>query len=456
MPDNAPLPLANPYDAIAPPDFAGDFYEVVRTALIANQTAPDDVTAADFLLAKWTQHNEESKAEWNTQHPQPPNPDDDDPQQPPPPQPDPPQPEPMQPGLPPALEDNDSDEESAYPSIDKSEVLPSRIELIPLQSCITRLRDVKHVDLWYFTSEACADAAIVSRLDDRTLSFEKDHTSGVFTLKDAARGKKPIADSNLDWEQMTSAKALLLQYIIAEWPKKYVYPFMEFFFKIENHTLRFEKPEIGKRALIRYQAIARQQWHDTLLTAVATKKKKLWDIATIDEKLLDACVELVEQAEAKRLRIDLSAMQLQLNEGMRELRNLRDRPVRSFEPSRSEGKRARSPSFAEGIQFPPSKCALDSPRHFRDNAETEWVCILCLSLDPHNKVKCARYTLANGDKTWCHRDERGRIVNPQGNVICIEHNRRGCNSTDPKHYHECSGCGSTSHGAQSCHLVSKK
>ncbi|KAK7676852.1 hypothetical protein QCA50_020188 [Cerrena zonata] len=120
------------------------------------------------------------------------------------------------------------------------------------RSCITRLRDVKHVDLWYFTSEACADAAIVSRLDDRTLSFEKDHTSGVFTLKDAARGKKPIADSNLDWEQMTSAKALLLQYIIAEWPKKYVYPFMEFSldrspnFRLYKSKVKFYKKSLTK------------------------------------------------------------------------------------------------------------------------------------------------------------------------------------------------------------------
>ncbi|KAK7693666.1 hypothetical protein QCA50_003236 [Cerrena zonata] len=453
MPAEAQQPQANPYDAIVPPDFSGDVFEDVRVALVANQTAADNAAAAASLLAKWTASNEQRRIQWNLDNPPPVPPQQDDDELPAPPPPPPAPPPPHIPAEAPGGEAN-----NAFPAIDKSEPVPSRIEPTPPQSCITRLRDVKHVDLWYFTKEACADAALASRLDERTLSVEKDETSGTFMLKDVARpGKKPIADSNLDWEQMTSGKALFLKYVkIVEWPKDYIIAMISFFFQLENHSLRYEKPEIGKRALIRYQAVARQQWHDTLALVQAKKKAKLWDIADIDERLLAACVEVVEQAEASRLRIDLSAMQLQLNESLRDLRRIRERPPRSFEPSYTEGKRLRSPSLMEATQPPPAKRLTDSPRHFRDDTESTWICILCLSLDPHNKVKCVRTTLANGDKTWCHRDDRGRIVDPYGNVVCIEFNRKGCPSTDTRHHHECSGCGSTSHGAQSCHLVSKK
>lgn len=307
MPVNPPQPQTNPYDAIAPPDFSADFHATVRAALIANGTAADDAVAAESLLATWKEQHEQSRVQWNAEHPQP-----DEPQGPEGPhQPGPQQAEPNPRHQAPnanEVDDLDDDrDDGAFPSIDKSEPVPSCVGPVPPQACIARLRKLKHVDLWYFTAEACADAARVSCTDDRMISFEKDDITGALTLKDSARpGKKPIADTNLDWEQMTSGKALFLQYLeIVRWPKNYIIMFMEFFFKLENHPLRYEKPETGKRALLRYQAVARHEWHDSLTLMLAKKKKKIWDIATLDEKLLTACVQIAEQAEASRLRTDV-------------------------------------------------------------------------------------------------------------------------------------------------------
>lgn len=121
----------------------------------------------------------------------------------------------------------------------------------------------------------------------------------------------------------------------------------------------------------------------------------------------------------------------------------------------SEGKRRRSPSPSSKHDYPPRKRSNNSSSTFQDRSEPGLCCILCLSPIPHNKQKCDRATMGCGAPTRCHRDSRNRIVNPDGKTICLEFNRKGCKSSNSKHLHECSGCGSKEHGAQECHLVEK-
>ena len=76
-------------------------------------------------------------------------------------------------------------------------------------------------------------------------------------------------------------------------------------------------------------------------------------------------------------------------------------------------------------------------------------CAICLSRTPHNVRLCRAKKRWDGKQTLYTRNEEARIVDNQGNIICSDWQRpRGCSST--RHRHECSGCGSSDHGAQNC------
>ena len=76
-------------------------------------------------------------------------------------------------------------------------------------------------------------------------------------------------------------------------------------------------------------------------------------------------------------------------------------------------------------------------------------CAICLSRAPHNIRYCNVTTRWDGKPALYSRNEDFRIVDKRGNLICSDWQRPdGCNTKG--HRHECSGCGSLSHGAQEC------
>ena len=76
-------------------------------------------------------------------------------------------------------------------------------------------------------------------------------------------------------------------------------------------------------------------------------------------------------------------------------------------------------------------------------------CAICLSRAPHNIQTCKATRRWDGKPTLYSRNSDLRIIDSQNNVICSDWQRPiGCPST--RHRHECSGCGSTGHGAQDC------
>lgn len=82
-------------------------------------------------------------------------------------------------------------------------------------------------------------------------------------------------------------------------------------------------------------------------------------------------------------------------------------------------------------------------------------CTRCLGRHPHDVANCPATTL--WDKSTpvrCDWNKQKRLVNPKGTVLCSDWQRRqGCKSDSHSFRHECSGCGSTEHGAQSCQLA---
>lgn len=83
-------------------------------------------------------------------------------------------------------------------------------------------------------------------------------------------------------------------------------------------------------------------------------------------------------------------------------------------------------------------------------------CTLCLGRHRHDISACTATTLWDGSPARCRRNEKGRLVNPNGFVICNDWQRpNGCSETTHDSRHECSGCGKPDHGAQRCPRAQK-
>lgn len=82
------------------------------------------------------------------------------------------------------------------------------------------------------------------------------------------------------------------------------------------------------------------------------------------------------------------------------------------------------------------------------------VCAICLGRHEHDLKNCNASHRWDGQPADYRRLPNQRIVTFRGDLICTEWQRRGsCHSQDPRHRHECSGCGSRKHGAHDCHLA---
>ncbi|KAI0075049.1 hypothetical protein K474DRAFT_1566137, partial [Panus rudis PR-1116 ss-1] len=68
-------------------------------------------------------------------------------------------------------------------------------------------------------------------------------------------------------------------------------------------------------------------------------------------------------------------------------------------------------------------------------------CAICAA-SKHSKTpihRCRAELMWNGQKARCKRSSEGRIVNPEGEVLCTDWQRpKGCPSHNPSHRHECS------------------
>ena len=136
----------------------------------------------------------------------------------------------------------------------------------------------------------------------------------------------------------------------------------------------------------------------------------------------------------------------------------------SSTPRRSNNTRQRSasPTRRTDSARAPRQNSPAAHKSFRD-VKTEHkgdrplsICAICLGRHPHDVAKCSSSTLWNGGTARCSRNDRGRIVNPHGVEVCTEFQReQGCTSRSSRHVHECSGCGKSTHGADTCSLAQK-
>ncbi len=98
----------------------------------------------------------------------------------------------------------------------------------------------------------------------------------------------------------------------------------------------------------------------------------------------------------------------------------------------------------------------DNPRqvfHHGTSGLDAIVCAICLGIHPNAQIthSCNQTTLWNGGPMRCIHNSTGIIVNKSdGSPICLDWQRWGSCTRSHRNTHECSGCGSSSHGARTC------
>ena len=90
-------------------------------------------------------------------------------------------------------------------------------------------------------------------------------------------------------------------------------------------------------------------------------------------------------------------------------------------------------------------------RLLRDGAHNKSACPSCLGRHPHNINNCITQYLWDGTPAHARRTPEGRLIDPAGDILCHDWQKpQGCSRPHNNAKHACSGCGSTSHGAQKC------
>ncbi|KAI0634504.1 hypothetical protein C8Q77DRAFT_1073071 [Trametes polyzona] len=210
----------------------------------------------------------------------------------------------------------------------------------------SRLKDLKHVGLFYFTEEGLRLAVgdpWPSGEDSVTLS----QNDAAITLSTAPKiPKNAKQDENLSWDQVSKAKAIFLLHAKAEgWPEEHLQILALFFLALDNHPVRSEP--LGNEVAVRYQAQYRRQWH------IAMDQGKPFDLSIIDEQALKSIrAELLQEQSIKAQEQIARAMQALEVEHVASRTPKRRRAASPEPPTPSKRQRAGRESDEEAADNP--------------------------------------------------------------------------------------------------------
>jgi hypothetical protein len=201
----------------------------------------------------------------------------------------------------PMPEDDRDDAERRKPKMkdfDDATTVGNFIGIRPAQYALRRIEEFEYVELWYFTTEGCADAT-QHQLTQHEDAFGLTKVDNMVTLKSFSSlraSKSVIPDAELSFRQMSMAKNAFIPLMTRyQWTEKAITSFAQLFTELELHPLR--QREFGERALIIYQARVRREWHDQLKLGTA------FNVGVINETLLQNTYrELLDQAQLLSMR----------------------------------------------------------------------------------------------------------------------------------------------------------
>lgn len=161
----------------------------------------------------------------------------------------------------------------------------------PSEYALRKLQNHEFVELWYFSSRGCVEAAQSSlSFDTDTLSLTTtNNTLELQLVRAVSHAKGVIPDQNLSWAEMTAAKNNMLSHMAkCGWNQDTVKKFLEFYVALDLHPSRGDDENADKILLI-YQAEVRRDWHQAV--SRASKDQRVFDISAINETRLRAISE---------------------------------------------------------------------------------------------------------------------------------------------------------------------
>lgn len=325
--------------------------------------------------------------------------------------------------------------------LNPNRTIPNKLPLMVSRYAIEKVQNMEYVLLWYFTKEGIEDAASSSSVIlDNSLCLQR--TESGYTLqqdKAAKASKNAVEDHKLDWIQIVTAKHNLIA-AAKNWPEEYRTSLMTFFINLEEQ----KAAGADEDALIIYQAEARRDWHTAL-----ENEAESYDLGTFNHALFATFENRVRNKEHKELQKEVAYLRQKDSDSQGSFRGRDRRRESELGPDRRRSRRSMSPE----------RKSYDN-RFRKRSPETKPsfpACLVCLSTRSHPVMRCRETRLWDGKHpSRCSRTNEGKLIDCEGRPICVNWNKTiGCQERSSRHLHECSGCGSTAHGAQDCHLAEK-
>ena len=172
---------------------------------------------------------------------------------------------------------------------DPNRSVGSWIKPRPAQYALKKIEDLEYVELDYFTTRACREAAMDSNRSISLNTFRFTRLEDAIAIRPLAaqRPSKNIrSDEELSWEEMLNAKNTMLHFMAKyNWPLAHAESIAAFSVALELHPQRLQPN--GKKALLQYQSEVRRRWFDSL------KANEGFNIQIIQEDLLRFITEMV-------------------------------------------------------------------------------------------------------------------------------------------------------------------
>ena len=288
-------PIINDPTLSTCPDFESPLWDLVKQAMIATHVGPEPLTeegAVQQMKNNWTRGNEIKIAAWNAQLEQEraeraeqervAN-EAEEAQR--------------------AQQEREAAEEQRaierkkpkLNAFDPNRSVPNWIEPRPSPYALNKIELRQYVELDHFTVRGCREAALGSNRSINQDSFGFTQVDDAFVLRPLAAqasSKNVRNDEDLSWEEMLEAKNTMLHFMDKyEWPRLHVDSTACFFLALEVHPRRLQID--GKKALLRYQSIVRQEWFGALSRGVG------YNLEIINEDLLRTCADFVNERVRK-------------------------------------------------------------------------------------------------------------------------------------------------------------
>jgi hypothetical protein len=152
-------------------------------------------------------------------------------------------------------------------AFDPDAIVPGYIPPRPSNYALNKIKNLKYVELDYFTIKGCTGAQVEREMTSNhdTLGLTRLDNVAVFQPISSLKPSKNIRrDEELGWEEMVFAKNKMLEQmtISGVWPATHIKATLMLFVELENHPVRSQ--HLGNQIVVVYAARARRHWFDMI------------------------------------------------------------------------------------------------------------------------------------------------------------------------------------------------